>query len=131
MKFEDLMGFIISISAFIFLIIRSVLKKNQVSDEEEEEELETPLPPPLPVFTKKSKIKTSSVKPPNYAKKHQSIATPYSESSIVSSRFAESAVYEVTGKSLPSRGHKLISHLKSKKNMVILKEIIGTPKGFR
>jgi hypothetical protein len=133
MKFEDLIGFIISIAAFIFLMIRSAMKKNQSTDEEEEE-LQAPLPPPikLPIIVKKPKYKAPLIKEKSdYAKMNTSIVDRYSGSSVVSSHYANMAAYEVTGKSHPSRAHNLISSLKSKKNMVILKEIIGTPKGFR
>lgn len=133
MKFEDLIGFIISLAAFIFLMIRSAMKKNQMTDEEEEE-FQAPLTPPVipPLIIKKQKFKSPVLeKKSDYAKMNTSIVERYSGSSVVSSRYANSVAYEVTGKSRPSRAQNLISNLKSKKNMVILKEIIGTPKGFR
>ena len=136
MKFEDLIGFIISVAAFIFLMIRSAMKKNQI-DEEEEEELQTPPPPPMkltlpPAIAKKLKYKSPAPdKKSDYAKMNTSIVERYSGSNVVSSHYANMAAYEVTGKTRPSRAHNLISSLKSKKNMVILKEIIGPPKGFR
>lgn len=134
MTFEDLIGFIISVAAFIFLMIRSALKKNQSIEEEESEEFQAPPTPPvkLPIIVKKPKYKAPLIKETSdYAKMNTSIVERYSGSSVVSSHYANMAAYEVTGKSRPSRAHNLISSLKSKKNMVILKEIIGPPKGFR
>lgn len=43
---------------------------------------------------------------------------------------AEAPSYEVIGKEGHSKGQRLLSRLKSKKEMVILSEIMGKPKGF-
>lgn len=128
MNFEDLIGFIISIAAFVFLIIRSALKKNQTTDEEEEEA--TPPPPyipPIPGVLQKKRTKLVK-------ESKRFLDDPYSGSSVVSSHYTnikESAPYEVIGKDLPSRAHQIVAQLKSKKDIVILHEIIGPPKGFR
>ncbi len=121
---NDLIGLLLSVGVFIFLMIRSALKKNQPEDEDEE--VEIPPPPPRPVKKQKFHPPQAPQKP-----KKQTIEERYSENSIVSGRFAHAEAYEVIGKEHPSRARQLIRQLKSKKDMVILNEIIGPPKGFR
>lgn len=117
MNWEELIGFLISIAAFLFLMFRGVFKERQrVLEEETEEEL-IPEPPPVKKVKKKH-----SLPPPRLP-----------ERSIVSSHYeelAKSTPYEVVGKAGSSRVHRILSTLKSKKDMVVLKEIIGPPKGL-
>lgn len=118
MNFEDLIGLIISVIVFAFLMIRSAMKKNPEMEEQ-------PAPPPPKL------VKPQKLKPAPAIKKNQTIEERYSGSTVVSRRYAIAEAYEVIGKDRPSRAHHLISSLKSKKDMVILKEIIGPPKGFQ
>ncbi len=49
---------------------------------------------------------------------------------IVSKFYDDLPAYAVTRKEKSSRAYHLLSALKSKKDMVILKEIMGPPKGL-
>lgn len=104
MNIEDLIGLLISVIAFIFLAVRSVFRQPASATYEEEEQEEI-LPPPLPPIPhKKVKVKKAI-------------------------KETTAPAYEVTGRNEPSEASRLLSRLKSKKEMVILHEIIGPPKG--
>lgn len=107
MNIEDLIGLLISVIAFIFLAVRSVFRPVVPQEEEDEQEERLVVPPLPPIPQKKMKVKK-----------------------IIKKEMAASD-YEVTGRNQPSAASHIISRLKSKKEMVILHEIIGPPKGRR
>lgn len=109
MKFEDWIGFLITFGVFVYMVIRGAFH-NQAQQEGIEEQLPLPPPSPPPPMIKIKKKKAPS---------------------IVSQHFEEIAPYEVLGKSAPSKASRLLHSLKSKKEMVILKEIMDPPKGLR
>lgn len=105
MTWSDFIGFLVSLAVFLFLMFRHAFKEKHEPEEEIEEELFFPPPPPI----------------------------PNSRKAIISSHFddlSKSTTYIVEGKERSSRSHRILSELKSKKDMVIFKEIIGPPKGL-
>lgn len=108
MNASDIIGFLISFAVFIYLMFRTAVKKEDL-EEEEEESL-----PSLPVVKKKRPA----------LKKETPLVSPHFD------RLAKSDPYKVEKINKPSRAHLLIAGLKSKKDMVILNEIIGLPKGL-
>lgn len=110
MNFQDLISLLISIAAFIYLVIHGVFK----SSNEEAEEIVI-VPPPIVPPMKKKRVQAVQKK---------------EGQALISPRFEESISYDVIGKAKSSKGHQLLSRLQSKKEMVILKEIIGPPKGL-
>lgn len=111
MNWEEFIGLIISLGAFLYLMFRGAFKAHQDQEEEYEEE-EIVLPPPV-----------SKVTPPSPKKKFKA---PLPKIHTLD----EAPAYEVFGKASASRSHRILSQLKSKKQMIILKEIIGPPKGL-
>lgn len=106
MKFEDIIGFIISFGALLLVIFQAVFSRRPQIEEPPVIIKEKFVPPPLP----RSK-KRAAVLPPE--------PDPVFESA---------PSYEVMGKKAPSRAHRLMRTLKSRRESVILREIIGPPK---
>lgn len=117
MRFDELIGLLITVGAFIFMVIRGALKEKDAEEVEEE----APRPPPIKIRKKKHQESPSIYKEP---KKPSMVSQHYLD-------LAKSTPYEVAGKSTPSAAHRLLGNLKSKKDMVILREIMGPPKGLQ
>lgn len=157
MTWNDLIGFLISLGAFLFLMFRHAFKERHDTEQEEDDEIEEEeeeliLPPikkrekprpPVPrisesahydELTRSTKERYSGHLATNhYAEVAKSTKERYSGSNVVSSHYddlAKSTPYVVEGKARSSRIHRILSQLKSKKDMVIFKEIIGPPKGL-
>lgn len=146
MTWNDFLGFIISLGIFLFLMFRQAFKEKRKSEEEvedydnEEEELILPLRKkevllPLPVIRKKLSFEKEAYNAAthHYAEIAKDTKERYSGNTVVSSHYdelAKSTPYLVEGKTRSSRIHRILSQLKSKKDMVIFKEIIGPPKGL-
>jgi len=155
---SQLIGFLVSFLAFIYLMYRKIRDERhrpsqpegqdqlheylKSIDEEEEDEEEAPvLPPPPPVrkpkptpaqttyhaatdvdaYKRKNAFESRTVEPSLQKKMSGSI----------NARYSESSAYHAIEKAMPSRALRLLNGLKSKKDMVILHEIIKLPRSRR
>lgn len=144
MSLIEFIGFVISLAALIFLFFRKVseeryrrehpkefeeqekqkeqamkewLKKMNIEvdedeEEEEEEEEEIPIPKPQP-----KKMINKQPPPPLPSKAFK--------------RYANDSVYEVSRLESSSRGNTLIKGLKSRRDMIIYKELLSKPLAIR
>lgn len=119
MSFSEWIGFIISIGAFIFLMLKGRPKEehentlNDFLNSLKEDMSAKKRPAPAPSAPKVIK-KKAFVPPPKPL--------------IVSPHPKKKVEYRVIGKDRPSRAGRLLEALKNKRDMVILHEIIGPPK---
>lgn len=141
MNLEDLIGLAISLLAFLYLMFRSAFRpmpKVQYEEEEEEEmPISAPLPPiqpqkkPAPVLPSKNLnpgILSSKAKHDNPYFQENKLSIHDKRDSIVSKQFEHAVAYDVIGKAQSSRARRILTGLKSKQEMVILKEILDYPK---
>lgn len=139
MDFTEIIGFLISLFAFIFLMYRRAtarrnqnpqeeidqekrlkefLKSLNVEIEEDDEEEERPIRPPSPPPIKKPMPAIQKQAPVNYENyRFDSKMDSYKQS------FEDE--YHMIQKAVPSRGRKLLSSLKSPKEMIILNEVLN------
>ena len=111
--------------------------EEEEEDEEEEQELPVLKPPPPPVVKPKiyqfrsdlDAYKTESAV--EKRKLQSTLQKKLDDSNIVSAHYRESAAYHAKEKVLPSRALRLLSALKSNKDMVILHEIMSAPRARR
>ncbi|MGK5595018.1 MAG: hypothetical protein ACSNEK_06650 [Parachlamydiaceae bacterium] len=155
MDIVELIGFLISFLAFIFLLVRrardqairpqggeereqkerlrAFLKSLDIDIEEEAERPLAPAPPPPPLRKIKEKAKVAST---GYEFKTQFDQKQSFKTSIPpSSTFKEvsenaSTDYHMIQKRKPSRGKQVLNSLSSTKNAIILNEILNRPRNF-
>lgn len=126
---NEWIGFIVSIAIFLYLM----LKNRPAQDDPEQEDK---LKDFLESLNGDMKAKKKGVLPPPilpqkpiHAKYSPPVVRNQTPSqSIVSTYFEKGVEYDVIGKDVPSRAHRLLQTLKDKRDMVILHEIIGPPK---
>lgn len=120
---SDWIGFFVSIAILLYLLLRNKPAKEPQTDtlkeflkglNEDMAAKKKPAPPPPKV------VKQKVFLPPK--------APEHAKQGIVSTYFEKGAHYEVIGKEEPSRAHKMLQTLQDKRDMVILREIIGPPK---
>lgn len=124
MRIEDFLGLLISLAVFLFIALKNMLGSKLPQNDKMREflkSLESDMAheEPTPKRTL-PKVKPPIPNPPKIA--------PTVPSKQIVNKFYEDLAkknpYEVTGKALPSRARVLIRSLKSKKEMVLLHEIM-------
>lgn len=155
MSIVEFIGFLISFLAFIYLMFNRVIdewlrggKKRETSEDGESLEdflkslegdmrvLDGKAPPPPPLKPKAviREVKKKKDLPPVQSSTSSFDSREERTPSIMSDYFeklSKGDAYEVLGKRKRSYGRALLASLHSKKEMVILSEIINRPKGFR
>ena len=154
MSIIEFIGFVFSFALFIFLMFlratgglrRKTQPQDRLGEKSQEEKLKDflkalegdmgeviPAPPPVKKQAVRKPPPPPKVPVPQF-KPLESIEKRFSGNTMVSSHYidlAKATPYEVAIQTKPSRAHALLSQLKSKKDMVILNEIIGKPRAFR
>jgi hypothetical protein len=146
--FMELIGFIVSLILFIFLMFKRVCKDAKRQErgggkppdalqdflesldmDMEKQELKTPPPPPVPKLNKikKTQIPQQHVKPAYYAQQYsgEHLVTQYYQTLEVDKAYA------LKTETKRARGRQLFEKLTSKKEMVILAEILARPRSTR
>lgn len=156
MDISQIVGFLISLFFFIFLMVKKIRSEHKPHRDLEEDQSEArlksflkslddeeakPLPPPPPKIPKKKPAPSKN----SYAFKsdldaykekvdtfgfESKLQKNLDTSSIVSNRYLDSSTYHEIKRAKPSRAKKILSALKSKKEMVILHEIFSRPKSL-